>query len=518
MSASPARSKQPERGRQPATAEMESDHSQDSLSEEQLEESEEEEAPRPRRRRGKGRQNQQLQSQRQQEMQMQQQQQQWQMQQQQQQQQQVQQQGKSGGGSDTLKLRLDLNLEVEVTLKARIHVTLPKPTTSTIYYVLHGHATFLQYKSQKKQESRETLQSKTLMEGMELMKQISQHDTTQIEMKAMRDLEWYWRRRPYDDHRQHVPRAVIERDAERTILSEDQVVLLKLLLNDTPLWNRVWVVQELAYAPRVTLVCEDGTLEWDVLSTFLQDRPYADAFHYVFGSPRDTWKIADATTSPVIPAADQAGGTPTVSTLLDVLARFGGEKATDANDRVYGLLGLVTEVHGIAVDYTKDFVDLYQEATVAMINSLGNLDILCQNPFEAYDPSIISSTSALKLGLRSGSTMLETTMGHNRLPTWVADLETKEGPTMLFTQRKIFCSGRPGFRVPPRIVGKAITLDGCAIGVVGPILQGCNSAISDREVMVLYLSPGILLDQAEAGGERDGDDLRFPVYKFTSFI
>jgi hypothetical protein len=61
---------------------------------------------------------------------------------------------------------------------------------------------------------------------------------------------------------------------------------------------------------------------------------------------------------------------------MDVLARFRGMKSTDPRDRVYSLLGLVTDDHEIDVDYTTSVRDLYRDTTISLINVAGNLDIL----------------------------------------------------------------------------------------------------------------------------------------------
>jgi hypothetical protein len=61
---------------------------------------------------------------------------------------------------------------------------------------------------------------------------------------------------------------------------------------------------------------------------------------------------------------------------MDVLARFRGMESTDLRDRVYSLLGLVTDDHEIDVDYTTSVRDLYRDTTISLINVAGNLDIL----------------------------------------------------------------------------------------------------------------------------------------------
>ncbi|KAF3043391.1 hypothetical protein E8E12_004047 [Didymella heteroderae] len=68
--------------------------------------------------------------------------------------------------------------------------------------------------------------------------------------------------------------------------------------------------------------------------------------------------------------------------LLDVLARFREKEAADQRDKVYVLLGLASQGYGIEVDYEKTPEAIYQEVTMSLINASGNLNILCQNPFE----------------------------------------------------------------------------------------------------------------------------------------
>ena len=71
------------------------------------------------------------------------------------------------------------------------------------------------------------------------------------------------------------------------------------------------------------------------------------------------------------------------ATLLDVLARFREAEASDPRDKIYGLLGLTSEDHGIVPDYSKSVQEVFIDATAAHINMTQTLDIVCQNPFKA---------------------------------------------------------------------------------------------------------------------------------------
>ncbi|KAL6400003.1 uncharacterized protein AUP68_17416 [Ilyonectria robusta] len=170
---------------------------------------------------------------------------------------------------------------------------------------------------------------------------------------------------------------------------------LNWLIKELCFWERVWIVQELSCAPRLTLVCDGAELEWEALSLFLRDEPYFDAFHavgdlygltsnhHIFRECFVNVKMIEDQRERVQACLDKGHAADgSSSTLIDVLARFRRMKSTDPRDRIYALLGLVTQDHGIKVDYTKSIRDLYQEVTVSLINLSGNLDAICQSPFE----------------------------------------------------------------------------------------------------------------------------------------
>lgn len=236
---------------------------------------------------------------------------------------------------------------------------------------------------------------------------------------------------------------------------------LRAIFQVPRIWSRVWVMQELSCAREVLLVYANEELDWKVVERFLGDEPYADAFHLPF-SHGSRQSIV-----PVLMAAPQAvehqrgimrevqSGSYSAS-LLDVLARFKDVHSTDPRDRIYGLLGLVTENHGIRVGYSRPVADVFADVTLYLINSLQNLDIICQNPW-------------------TKDRTLDTNGG---LPSWIPDYADEEYTgrdadngfsRLLFAQRSIFSAGRATCAAPQVDASRRIHLRGARIAKLGPI-------------------------------------------------
>ena len=341
--------------------------------------------------------------------------------------------------------------------------------------------------------------AKQMVHAMELMEKIGAQDVETLRMMETNYAESLGRRArrrakgedAQDEEENDIP------NHNRMILSHEETYDLQRTFRIAKFWSRAWVVQELSCAPNVTLLCEGGSLDWGVMSRFFRNKPYADAFHDAIGShssrldktiqtafsrPLETehqrWILQNSSSSP------DADGT-THSTLLDVLARFRDRQSSDPRDKVYSLLGLVTEDHGIVVDYTKSVEELFQEVTVSIINRSGNLDIICQNPFESGYPADRK---------RSDGTDEDTC-----LPTWVADLRV-QGTDILFAHRDIFNAGKKTCDLPCRLVGpgkRVLTLKGIFIARLGPVLQDYMSFASAREIMLMYLGKHVL-DESDA--------------------
>ncbi|KAJ4138639.1 hypothetical protein NW768_002489 [Fusarium equiseti] len=271
------------------------------------------------------------------------------------------------------------------------------------------------------------------------------------------------------------------------ILKYGRHYFLRAVFVTPTIWERLWVMQELSLAPRLTLVCKDAELDWDCLSVLLKDEPYFDAFHIYRGHAFDYLPVLGEIFVQVKLIEDQRRLSrrtrPAQSRLMDVLTRFREMESTDPRDKIYGLLGLVTEDHGIKIDYTKSAGELYQETTMTLINLAGNLDILCQSPFES---------DAEHQALRQAQ--------QNSMPSWVAEFSAKHRHCVapIFAQRGIFKAGLEHCETPCRLNGKGnLALKGTILGSIKPILQNPSKQYLVKSIMDLYFDRDTLLNPSQ---------------------
>lgn len=298
----------------------------------------------------------------------------------------------------------------------------------------------------------------SLIQGMELMKKMGEKDEDTLE-DLNRDWE-EWQEEVYGS------RSRVKKDGRLVLLHKSQSVL-DAVFRHPPLWSRIWVMQELSCAPRVVLVAGRSTLDWDIVANFLGDTPYSDAFHLVWShgslmrATSHTFERTQLIHHQRRISKDVAEGN-FKSTLMDVLARFKFGEATDPRDKIYGLLGLVSEEHNIQVDYNKTVGQLFAEVCQYFIDSSGNLDIICQNPWQATDYGEDEHSNS------------------NKLPAWVADFTLKNYSgihdrfaALLFAQRGIFSAGSEACEVPCRVSEEGLALQAKAvyIGSIANILQ-----------------------------------------------
>lgn len=313
-----------------------------------------------------------------------------------------------------------------------------------------------------------------LIQGLELMRKIAvKDDYTLADLRREQE-------RPNLEHekfplfvnpRLNVNVNVLKR-GNNVIIRYDKQRILDAAFDQSLLWSRIWVMQELACAPRVVLVAGKTTLEWDLVSKFLGDTPYSDAFHLPWSHgtlnniKNHTFQKTQLIEHQRGIVRDMAEGKLT-STLMDVLSRFKFAESTDPRDHIYGLLGLVSEEHTIKPDYTKTVAQVFADVCKFFIDSSGTLDIICQNPWQV-----------------SGDTRHQEKANSNRIthkfPSWVADLTMKNYSgvqdrfsALLFAQRGIFAAGPPNCETPCQISEDSIVLrvKAVLIGKIGKVLQ-----------------------------------------------
>ncbi|TLD16753.1 uncharacterized protein PgNI_02156 [Pyricularia grisea] len=304
-----------------------------------------------------------------------------------------------------------------------------------------------------------------VVEAMALFERIADHDVKLLRtIDKMDENDMVFIQGPHADG-YYLPRKETE-------------VLTELFVSAAP-WKRAWCVQELACAPRLFFVAGGATLDWKRVEDFLRTDDYADAFHASFGhgrvhpavesifsSPkriqqqrqmlenmrrREGTGMSQEHTAPSIGREQQQSEHPgwerlkfknryderfgerdedsrgNASTLIDVLARFRHLEASDPRDMVYGLLGLVEGPSpGVTIDYSLSPAELFIKTTTAIIDSRGDLDAICQNPWFDGRPE----------------------RRPPNLPSWAIDFAGKGKGNLIFAQRGIFAAGRPSCQTP----------------------------------------------------------------------
>ncbi|TLD19131.1 hypothetical protein PspLS_09816 [Pyricularia sp. CBS 133598] len=309
---------------------------------------------------------------------------------------------------------------------------------------------------------------------------------------------------------------------------KDSTLLSKLFVFASP-WERVWCVQELACAPRLFFAAGGATLDWKRVEGFLRSDDYADAFHASFGfgrvhpavgtifsSPKriqqqrqmlENIRRREHTGSSQQDNADSIGhghkrvqhpslrksifDEPTehdndsrgnASTLMDVLARFRHLEASDPRDMIYGLLGLVDcPSPGVTVDYTLSPTELFVKTTAAIIDSRGDLDAVCQNPWFGGRPERRPAN----------------------LPSWAIDFAGHGKGNLIFAQRGIFAAGSPACQTPCQV--RVVVSENDAVHIVGLRCRGLclgqlrSAAIGredDKSTHTMFLLPRKIISEA----------------------
>lgn len=239
-------------------------------------------------------------------------------------------------------------------------------------------------------------------------------------------------------------------------------------------WNRVWIMQELAYSPRIHLLAENIELDWEVITSFLHNRKYKSAVGHIISDHGPNYD-----TSIIDHAFDRVKAIEMHrhevlkgkrSNLADTLIQFRCTEATDPRDKIYALLGLVPEPHGIDVDYKKRTQEIFTEVALVLINTTSTLDIICQNHW--YPP---------------GSRHI------SDLPSWVPDFTRGQSSVslyynFLFAQRSVFNAGIPFCKSPCTVLdGSTIRLEGVLLGRINRLCQEKSPITSSRPCMRTWM-------------------------------
>lgn len=116
-------------------------------------------------------------------------------------------------------------------------------------------------------------------------------------------------------------------------------------------WKRIWIVQEIMLAKKVTIMCGNQQVSWTKLQQLIAD------FQIISdrGRAMHTIGVSEVLESPataIVRAKSQWDGSP--QSLTTLLEQYHNQRSTDIRDKVYALNGLASNIAAIAIGYRVD--------------------------------------------------------------------------------------------------------------------------------------------------------------------
>ena len=164
-----------------------------------------------------------------------------------------------------------------------------------------------------------------------------------------------------------------------------------LAIFDVPYFRRVWIIQEVAVAPSVTVLCGLDSIPWnDLVDAVSACHDFGVGVLYEMFSTRMIGFIS---------AARLSVQAKVKWNLLELLVRYRSFCATNQKDKIYALLGLVDRDHlednGIAPDYRKEYTveHTYMDVARYVLQMSSNLDLLSVPGVAETNPSSLQLPS-----------------------------------------------------------------------------------------------------------------------------
>jgi hypothetical protein len=236
--------------------------------------------------------------------------------------------------------------------------------------------------------------------------------------------------------------------------------IMELLIREY--WNRLWIVQEIAYAREVKILCGLKQIPYASLVKFLEvlKRHNIDATM----ANSNIGRIVRLYLGAIGPVGLKEPGSARAADHFEdpawMLARNATtKKCMDPRDRIYGCRGLFSPElrEMIPVDYSKGPDEIIMGATTSIIETTRRLDVI-----------------VLK---RRSETGPELELWKKTLPSWVPELDDK------FGQREIFFDAlNPKYRVSASGSKEArcIFMNGGRVLNATGVQLGCITKIQDR--------------------------------------
>jgi hypothetical protein len=224
-------------------------------------------------------------------------------------------------------------------------------------------------------------------------------------------------------------------------------------------FRRMWIIQEVSLAPKAFVQCGKDGVDWEKLAAAVALVPQLGSMVNPNGSGAH---LHPAFFPRILNAARKRIQDGTPFDLHEALRCFQPFDATMPVDKVFGILGLISDPSLVQVDYKLSPQEVYTRVAVRTITHTKSLDIFldCQ----------------------------QQTQGHQLpdLPSWVPDWSTTDGPLdnpmETVTAKEIFHASRDTpLGDPIRATNGVLTLQGHLIGSIADLGEPIPSINQIRE-------------------------------------
>lgn len=195
-------------------------------------------------------------------------------------------------------------------------------------------------------------------------------------------------------------------------LREDEWGDIEAMIGANPAWNRIWIVQELYFAPKILLFCHGQSLDWGIVVDMLENNK---EFQDIWINQAESQVFKDAhrcfnsiTIFHTMRHKLSAARGLFDRNLMSVVLTFGNWGATQTVDKIYGVLNLAEDAEGFPVEYEKSLDEVSLEFANHLITRSKSLLILSA---ALGDPLEIQSVNTEGEPREAG-----------RLPSWVMNI------------------------------------------------------------------------------------------------
>ncbi|KAK5114162.1 hypothetical protein LTR62_002732 [Meristemomyces frigidus] len=151
---------------------------------------------------------------------------------------------------------------------------------------------------------------------------------------------------------------------------------------DCPWFDRTWTVQEIVLARHATLMLGPHTLSWNTVTDAfanLSKHMHGCCSECIFGLPGSEPEEVYTMISHVVDFVVAKRAMDRGQHLLQALLQFGGKKATEPRDKIYGLLGLQScrRPTPVLADYSSSLQEVFTRVARDVVVSQGSLLTMC---------------------------------------------------------------------------------------------------------------------------------------------